>query len=204
MAQAPAAIFKIPTVSPQLVPDRTGKPQVAVPAARTKKASGTSFQWVDPAEIPSDGDIGRLGRALAAGVRGDLYELMAQTAAYSGLRWGELIALTVAQVDRAARVIRVDRRVVEVAGQLFLEAPKNRKHRKTVYPRRTPAGYPLAEKLAVRVEAASAEREAGTNPLGLVFPSPRGGYWRSSNFSRRVLAPAYRAAGWRDAGGSGR
>ena len=29
--------------------------------------AGASFQWVDPAEIPSDGDIDRLGRALAAG-----------------------------------------------------------------------------------------------------------------------------------------
>ena len=32
-----------------------------------------------------------------------------------------------------------------------------------------------------------------------MFPSPRGRYWRSSNFDRRVLAPAYQAAGWRDA-----
>ena len=42
--------------------------------------AGESAQWVDPAEIPSDGDISKLGWALAAGVRGDLYELMAQTA----------------------------------------------------------------------------------------------------------------------------
>jgi hypothetical protein len=41
MTPAPAAIFKIPTVSPQPVPDRIAKPQVAVPAARAKKASGT-------------------------------------------------------------------------------------------------------------------------------------------------------------------
>jgi integrase len=174
-----------------------------VPAPAVSVA-GESFQWIDPAEIPSDGDISKLGRALAAGAHGDLYELMAQTAAYSGLRWGELIALTVAQVDQAARVIGVDRKVVEVAGQLFIEAPKNRKQRKTVYPRCTPAGYPLAERLAARTEQARAEQEAGTNPLGLLFPSPRGGYWRSSNFSRRVLARAYRAAGWRDADGDGR
>ena len=45
--------------------------------------------------------------------------------------------------------------------------------------------------------------EAGTNPLGLIFPSPRGQYWRSSNFDRRVLADAYLAAGWRDIGGNG-
>ena len=47
---------------------------------------------------------------------------MASTAAYSGLRWGELTALTIAQVDTAAMVIRVDRKVVEVAGHLYIEA----------------------------------------------------------------------------------
>jgi hypothetical protein len=63
-----------------------------------------------------------------------------------------------------------------VAGQLYVEAPKNRKHRKTSYPRRTPAGYPLAERLAARIGEARAEQEAGANPLGLVFPSPGGGH----------------------------
>jgi integrase len=123
--------------------------------------------------------------------------------AYSGLRWGELVALTAAQVDTAGREITVDRKVVEVAGRLFLEAPKGRKRRRTIYPRRTPAGYPLAVRLAARIEEGRAEQEAGTNPLGLVFPSPKGMHWRSSNFSRRVLASAYLAAGWRDADGYG-
>lgn len=90
--------------------------------------------WVDPAEVPSDGDIAKLGRALAGGTDGDRDELTVNTAAYSGLRWGELTALTIPQVDQAARVITVDREVVEVAWHLFLEAPKNRKHRRTVYP----------------------------------------------------------------------
>ena len=128
---------------------------------------------------------------------------MANTAAYSGLRWGELTALTIPQVDQAGRVITVDRKVIEVAGHLYVEAPKCRKYRKTIYPRRTPDGYPLAEKLAARIEQATAELEAGTNPLGLMFPSPRGTWWRSSNFDRRVLAPAYHLAGWRDPAGNG-
>jgi hypothetical protein len=41
--------------------------------------------------------------------------------------------------------------VVEVGGHLYAEAPKNRKYRCTVYPRRTPDGYPLAERLAARI-----------------------------------------------------
>jgi integrase len=127
--------------------------------------AGESRSWVDPAAIPSDDDIGKLGQALAAGVHGDRDELMAATAAYSGLRWGELTALTIPQVDQAARVIGVDRKVVEVGGRLYIEAPKNRKHRRTIYPLRTPAGYPLAERLADRIEQARAEQEAGTNPM---------------------------------------
>ena len=62
---------------------------------------------------------------------------MANTAAYTGLRQGELFALTTDQVAAAARVITADRKVVEVSGKLFLEAPKGRKRRSTIYPVRT-------------------------------------------------------------------
>ena len=174
-----------------------------LPAPRVSVA-GESALWVDPDEIPADGDIARLGQALAAGRHGERDELMASTAAYSGLRWGELTALAIAQIDTTARVITVDCKVVEVAGYLYVEAPKNRKLRRTIYPRRTPAGYPLAERLCARIEAARAEQEAGTNPLGLIFPSPAGKHWRSSNFNRNVLQRAYQAVGWRDGDGNGR
>ena len=65
-----------------------------LPAQRVT-VSGESALWVDPAEIPSGSDIGKLGRALAAGWHGERDELMASTTAYSGLRWGELTALTI-------------------------------------------------------------------------------------------------------------
>ena len=90
------------------------------------------------------------------------------------------------------------------AADLYVEAPKNRKRRRTIYPVRTPAGYPLAERLAARLEQARAEQAAGANLLGLVFPSPTGKHWRSSNYCRQVLKPAYLTAGWRDADGDGR
>ena len=127
---------------------------------------------------------------------------MANVAAYSGLRWGEIAALTVPHADTAARVITVDRKVIEVAGHLYVEAPKNRKRRRTIYPRTTPSGYPLAERLAARIEQARTEQDSGSNPLGLVFPFPRGKHWRSSNFSRNVLKHVYREVGWRDADGN--
>jgi hypothetical protein len=41
-----------------------------VPAQQVT-VSGESALWVDPAEIPSGGDIGKLGRALAAGLTGN-------------------------------------------------------------------------------------------------------------------------------------
>jgi len=166
--------------------------------------AGESVLWVDPAEIPAAADVDLLGKALSRGRRGDLDELMANTAAYSGLRWGELTALGTGQVDTDTRVITVGRKVVEVAGHLYIEAPKNRKYRRTIYPRRTPDGYPLAEKLSARSEAARAEQDAGINPLGLIFPSPKFKLFRSSNFNRNILQPAYAMAGWRDSTGSGR
>ncbi len=77
--------------------------------------AGESVLWVDSAEIPAADDVDLLGKALSRGRRGDLEELMANTAAYSGLRWGELTALGTGQVDTDTRVITVGRKVVEVA-----------------------------------------------------------------------------------------
>jgi integrase len=94
--------------------------------------------------------------------------------------------------------------VIEVRGKLYVEAPKGRKRRRTVYPYRAPGGYPLAEKVAERLVEVAAEQAAGRNPEGIMFPSPRGMYWRSSNFSRRVLKGAYLATGWQDAPGHAR
>jgi integrase len=142
-----------------------------LPAPRV--TAGESALWVDPSNIPAADDVERLGKALAAGWHGDRDELMAYVAAYSGLRWGEIAALTVAQIDTAARVISVDRKVAEVAGYLHIEAPKNRKRRQTIYPRLTPSGYPLAERLAARIEHARTEQHFCSNLLGLLFPSTR-------------------------------
>jgi integrase len=165
-------------------------------------AAGESAVYVDPDEIPGPADVAKLGQAMA--VLRDRCELMANFAAYTGLRWGELAALTAGQIDVAARMVRVDRKVVEVGGALYVEAPKNRKWRRTIYPRLTPEGYPLGELVAARVSEVAGEQAVGRNPLGRMFPSPGGRYWRSSNFRRRVLQAAYLATGWRDANGEGR
>jgi integrase len=159
--------------------------------------AGESALLVDPAEIPGHADVARLGQALAGrGPRGDMHELMAHLAAYSGLRWGELAALTIGQIDQAARVITVDRKVIEIGGQQFEETPKNRKRRRTVYPRCTPEGYPLAGKVAARIQAARHEQESGTNPPGLMFPSPQG----STGVRTTSAAASSRPHTWRQDG----
>jgi integrase len=164
--------------------------------------AGEGGMFVDPGEIPAAEDVAKLGQALRA-KRGGLYELMVCFAAYTGLRWGEIAALTAAQVSPGERGVLVDRKVVEIRGHLFVETPKNRKWRRTIYPRFTPWGWPLADVVTARIEAVRQEQEAGTNPLGLMFPAPAGGYWRTSNFRRRVLEDGYLTAGWRAAGGIG-
>ena len=65
----------------------------ALPAPRVTTA-GESSLWVDPSDIAAAGDVERLGKTLAAGRHGDRDELMAYVAAYSGLRRGEIAALT--------------------------------------------------------------------------------------------------------------
>ena len=144
----------------------------AVAAPRMAPA-GEPVLFVDPGEIPAADDVARLGQAAAAPRQG-LYELMVAFAAYTGLRWGELAALTAGRVSPDARAVAVDRKVIEVRGRLFVEAPKNRK-RQRVYPGLTPQGWPLAGRAAARVAAVSAEQDAGASPLGLMFPAPAGG-----------------------------
>jgi integrase len=50
--------------------------------------------------------VEQVAQALAAGRHGDRDELMANTTAYTGLRWGELTALTIGQIDTGARADR--------------------------------------------------------------------------------------------------
>ena len=150
----------------------------AVAALRMAPA-GESVLFVDPGEIPAADDVARLGQAAGRPRRG-LCELMVAFAAYTGLRWGELAALTSDRVRPDARAVAVDRKVIEVRGRLFVEAPKNRKRRQTVYPCLTPQGWPLAERVAARIAAVSAEQGRRGQPAGADVPGP----------GRRVLAVA--------------
>ena len=89
---------------------------------------------------------GELPSVRAAGRRrGDLHELMVNIAAYSGLRQGELFALTTDQITPSSRVIDVDRKVIEVSGTLLTGLPKGCKRRKTI-----PLSIPSAPRRSTR------------------------------------------------------
>jgi integrase len=169
-------------------------------AAPKVTVAGESPLFVDSAEIPGHVNVSKLGHALAE--RGsEIYELMAQLAAYSGLRWGEPAALTIGQVDQAGRAITVDRKVIEISGRLYEEAPKNRKRRRTIYPRRTPEGYPLADRVAARIQAddhdlrpaaptsPSTANPAHTSPLTSQFRLERS-HWLTTHSSHRSASSA--------------
>jgi integrase len=111
------------------------------------------------------------------------YRPMVLTAAYVGLRWGELVGLALERVDLLRRTIRVERQLVEVGGPVHFGPPKTRAGIRTVT---MPAG--LGEVLAEHFAASAVQSS------GLAFPGPKGAPLRRSNF-RRVWGKACTRAG---------
>jgi hypothetical protein len=164
----------------------------AVPGPLVSVA-GESAQFTDPDQIPAAADVARLGRALAAGRRGDLDELMAHTAAYTGLRQGELFALTAGQVAAAARVITVDRKVVEVGGKLFLITRTGRS-RPFPHPPSTPPhdGHASSPPASCRSTSSRSPFTVSTTPPSVTDGPPRG-FAKRSRGGPRLIRPAHRA-----------
>lgn len=112
------------------------------------------------------------------------YRAMVLLAAWCGLRFGELAALTRADLDRSNGIVHVRRAVVRVDGQTLLGTPKSAAGVRDV--RIPPHLLPV---LAAHVLA-----HAGPGRDGLLFPARTGGYLNPSALSR-VFAPAREAAG---------
>lgn len=150
--------------------------------------------------LPSHEQVAALAAALA---RKRLcpwwFELLPYISAYSGLHMGESFALDLQHIGRGhtERTISVKWKIIESGGQTIRVPAERCKRRLTVYPQVTPTGYPVAAMIARRVEEAAADQAGGHNRLGLMFPAPRGGYLRKSNFINRHAVPAYTTAGWR-------
>jgi integrase len=107
------------------------------------------------------------------------WEALVLTAAYAGLRWGELAGLRHRHVDLERRVIAVVEQLNETAGRLEWGPPKTVAGRRAVSMPAT-----LAEVLEEHLRRPMVARS------GLVFPTPLAEPLRRSNFTRRVWAPA--------------
>jgi integrase len=114
------------------------------------------------------------------------YRALVVTAAYTGLRWGELAGLKLTRVDFLRRKIDVAEILTEVDGALTFGPPKTAKSRARV-------SFPpfLANVLAAHV-AAFPDPDRSRR---LVFTSEQGDPLRRSNFRRRVWLPALEATG---------
>ena len=101
--------------------------------------------------------------------------LLIRFLAYSGLRWGEAVALKRSSLDLLRRRVHVRESATEVNGRLVIGPPKSHRSRTVVLPRF------LVERLAAHL--AEHEHE-------LVFTAPAGGYLRVGNFRKQVWLPA--------------
>ena len=113
------------------------------------------------------------------------YRMLVRTAAFTGLRWGELAGLKASDLDLDVLRprLRVVRTVNEVRGQIVIGEPKTAAGRRSVAVPRF-----LADELKAYLEAM-------TDPDGWVFPAPKGGPMRRNQFRRRVWEPATDKAG---------
>ena len=121
--------------------------------------------------------VASLAQAIAPRYRALIY-----TAAYAGLRAGELAGLKVARVDFLARRLHVVASVSEVKGGLVTGPPKTKARRWV----RVPAF--LADQLAGHVQTYPSRH-------GYVFTSPTGRPLRHRNFYRRDFRAAVQASG---------
>ncbi len=140
-------------------------------------AKAVSLPKIQPREpvFLSINEVDRLAKG--AGTSGLTIEFLALT----GLRFGEMAALRVADLDLARRRVKVKASVSEVGGKLVWTSPKNH------HSRSAPIPASLAAKLAILV------REKKRDDL--VFTSPTGGVLRINNWRPRVFDRACAAAG---------
>ena len=110
------------------------------------------------------------------------YRTWVLTAAYSGLRSGELAGLRRHSIDLMRHRIEVSKGATEVSGKIDYGPTKTRASF-----RRVPIPRPVAALLT--------EHVAGLEPDDLVFTAPAGGYLRTNTHRRRFFYPATVKAG---------
>jgi integrase len=144
---------------------------------------------ITDAEIPTAAMVHALAAAAAHRRRPVWWrELEILLVAYSGLRWGEHVALTADRIDPNRRRITVDHQIIETRSALKLALPKGRRRRVTMYPTITAGGIDLAALVEKRLN------EIG--PDDLLFPAPQGAWARRSNYSRNLWDPSATSVEW--------
>ncbi|HZU72224.1 MAG TPA: site-specific integrase [Acidimicrobiales bacterium] len=113
------------------------------------------------------------------------YRTFIYTAAYTGLRWGELTGLRRKRVDLLRRTITVTEQLTAVDGKLVWGEPKTRAGRRTIS---------ISTFLADLLDQQLAERSL-PGPDGLVFPNGAGNPVSAPSFTNNILTPARRRAG---------
>lgn len=106
------------------------------------------------------------------GAEGDIVLFLA----YTGLRWGEMAALRVSDLDMLRRRVNVDQAVTEVGRELVYGTPKNHSRRSVPFPSF------LSGMLAAHCE--------GKRASDFVFTAPAGGALRNKNWRARKFEPA--------------
>jgi len=115
------------------------------------------------------------------------YAPMVWLGALLGLRWGEVAALRVCDLDLLGRTLTVAHTVTrDGTGAVSLGAPKSDAGRRTLS-----LPVPLVEALAAHLAAL---RLTAADPDALLFANATGGLLHAANYSRRVWRPAMIAA----------
>ncbi len=122
--------------------------------------------------------VGRLATAIDP-----RYRVMVLVLAYSGLRWGEAIALRRRSCDLLRRRLHVTEAFAEVGTELILGMPKSHRVRTVSLP-----AFVCEELAAYLATEVFEDREA------LIFTTPLGLPWRNSDFRQRIWKPAVETA----------
>ena len=116
-----------------------------------------------------------------ADAAGDPFDVVVLVLAFTGLRWGELAALRVRDIDLDRRRVHVVRSMTEIRGRAVFGTPKN--HQRRAVPLPAFLVDPLRSRLA------------GRDPDDLAFTSRAGAVLRNRNFRVQVFDRAARDVG---------
>jgi integrase len=149
-----------------------------------RSSTASLTEPIDPASVPSQAQVDSFVEA--AYDRRFEFGLMVETAAVTGLRFGELAALTKADFDPATRKVQVTKTLVESASAgAFIGLPKS-----TASRRRVLVAPATAKKLA--------EHLADRDDDELVFTSARGHRLHHTNVMGREFHPVAKLSGFPD------